>query len=116
MVFDQYKAVEMSRKNLFLFDEPAENLRGNVLPTIRETIKAVVYVKNFENVGWKNAIKSTLTSVYNIWTKASLPKISLRRIDGQLTVLINKYKSLQLYDEKRRETSAFKTKSSKFLV
>lgn len=106
----------MARKNLLLIDEPACKLQMNVLPTKWDIIKAVFFSKYLENASWKDAVTSVCEDVSLTWKNASIPTCSKVGIGLQMTNLVNKYKRLLESDVSRRNTAAFKTKSSALLV
>lgn len=68
-------------KNVKLIDLEPKKLKGNVLPTKADILRAIAIERaQTDKYNYKDAISKVAAEVKSIWTKASITSISLKRI------------------------------------
>jgi len=77
---------------MYLIGEPQQHFGGRVLPTGMEVLKVYLFYHKKENIQQKDAVKSVLQQICDIWTKARILIAEERKIVRKIDTLLDKYR------------------------
>lgn len=103
----------MSHKPLKIIERVPTKLLSKSLPTNQDVIRAIHFIKRKEDKTYKEAIKSVIESIVNIWNRASLPIVNIKTITDKLSSYHQNYLTLSHSDSTRKN---HKAKVNKFKV
>src|SRR6218665_3672391 len=79
---------------IYLIGQPQQHFAGRVLPTTLEMLKVYLCYHKKEGVQQKDAVKSVVKRIGQIWAKARIPITQKRNIVRKTEYLLDKYRNL----------------------
>ncbi len=79
---------------IYLIGQPQQHFGGRVLPTALDVLKVYFYYHKREGVQQKDAVKSVVKRICQIWVKARIPITQERNIVRKMESLLDKYRNL----------------------
>ena len=94
-----YYSVEMlsttrAKSNVFLVGEPLQQFNGRMLPTSREVLQVYFYRHKLEKLSQKDAVRTVIKEVGEIWSRARVPTAAERNIIPKLESLLETYRNV----------------------
>lgn len=83
-----------SKSAIYLIGKPLKSFSGKVLPTSLEVLGVYFYYKTEANMSQKDAVKTVVHNISEIWSKARIPISEERNIIRKMDSLLEKYRNI----------------------
>ena len=83
-----------SKSYIYVVGEPLEQLATRVLPTACDVLRVYFYRHYKEKISQKEAVRTVVQDISNIWAKARVTTYDLKNIVRKLEKLLDTYRNL----------------------
>jgi len=87
-------ATTRAKSYVHLIGDPLEHFDGRMLPTTREVLQVYYYHHKIEKKSQKDAVRTVVKEVCEVWSRARVPTAAERNIIPKLDSLLATYRNV----------------------